>query len=138
MEFKKFLFYFLSCGIGDNPDCVQSASVEESEHLANWQGRHPETFPVFLKMDKMDEIEVREVVDNEELGVSYQKDEKIFEDKNVEIPDTILMNETIETTKNKLKIIKDRGSDTHGVFKYFFYFFSIGQTPNSLEFVVCE
>ena len=74
----------------------------ESEHHANRQGRHPETFPVFLKMDKMDEIEVREVVDNEELGVSYQRDEKIFEDKNVEIYDTILMNETIETTKNKL------------------------------------
>ena len=50
----------------------------------------------------MDEIEVREMVDNEELGVSYQKDEKIFEDKNVEIYDAILMNETIETTKNKL------------------------------------
>ena len=77
-------------------------SWTESEHHANRQGRHPETFPVFLKMDKMDEIEVREVVDNEELGVSYQKDEKIFEDKNVEIYDTILMNETIETTKNKL------------------------------------
>ena len=59
-------------------------------------------------------------MDNEELGVSYQKDEKHFEDKNAEISDTILMNETIETTKNKLKIIKDQGSDTHGFFKYFF------------------
>ena len=86
-------------------------------------------------MDKMDEIEVIEVVDNEELGVSYQKDEKSFEDKNVEISDTILMNETIETTKKKLKILKDQGSDTHGVFKSFFYFFSIDQTPNFHEFV---
>ena len=86
-------------------------------------------------MDKMDDIEVVEVADNEELGVSYQKDEKSFEDKNVEISNTILMNETIETTKNKLKILKDWGSDTHGVFKYFFYFFSIDQTPNFPEFV---
>ena len=76
-------------------------------------------------MDKMDEIEVVEVADNEELGVSYQKYEKIFEDKNVEICDTILMNETIDTTKNKFKIIKDRGSDTHDVFKYLFYFFFV-------------
>ena len=50
-------------------------------------------------MDKMDEIEVVEVVDNEELGVSFQKDEKSFEDKNVEIFYTILMNETIDTTQ---------------------------------------
>ena len=83
----------------------------------------------------MDEIEVIEVVDNEELGVSYQKDEKRFEDKNVEISDTILVNEKIEKTKNKLKILKDWGSDTHGVFKSFFYFFFVDQTPNCVEFV---
>ena len=58
-------------------------------------------------MDKMDEIEVVEVADNEELGVSHQKHEKKFEGKNVEISDTILMNETIETANNKLKILKD-------------------------------
>ena len=45
-------------------------SWTESEHHANRQVRHPEAFPIFLKMDKMDEIEV---VDNEELGASYQK-----------------------------------------------------------------
>ena len=61
-----------------------------------------------------------EVVDNEELGVSYPKDEKRFEEKNVEISDTILVNEKIEKTKNKLKILKDWGSDTHGVLKYLF------------------
>ena len=46
----------------------------------------------------MDDIEVIEVADNEELGVSYQKNQKSFEDKNVEISDTILMNETIENS----------------------------------------
>ena len=71
----------------------------------------------------MDEIEVVEVANNEELRVSYQEDEKRFEDKNVEISDTILMNETIEMDKNKLKILKDQGCDTHGVFRSFFYFF---------------
>ena len=58
-------------------------------------------------MDKMDEIKVVEVANNEELGVSYRRVEEIFDDKNAEVLDTILLNETIETTKNKFKIIKD-------------------------------
>ena len=83
----------------------------------------------------MDEIEVVEVADSEELGVSYKKPEESFEDKNVEVLDTILLNEKIETAKNKLKILKDQGSDTHGVFRSLFYLFSIDQTPNCPEFV---
>ena len=83
----------------------------------------------------MDEVEVVEVVDSEKLGVSCQKVEESFEDKNAEIYDTILLNETIETAKNKLKILKDQGSDNHGVFRSFFYFFSVDQTPNCPEFV---
>ena len=86
-------------------------------------------------MDRMDETEVIEVEDNEEVGVSYQRDEKSFEDKNAEIVDTILMNETIETTKNRLKVLKDQGNDTRGVFKSFFYIFFVNQTPNCPEFV---
>ena len=76
-------------------------------------------------MDRMDDTEVITVADNEEVGVSYRRDEKIFEDKNAEIVDTILMNETIETTKDRLKVLKDQGNDTCGVFKSFFYFFSV-------------
>ena len=68
----------------------------------------------------MDEIEVVEVADSEELVVSYQKEQKSFEEKNAEVSDTILLNETIEMAKNKLKILKDQGSDTHGVFRSFF------------------
>ena len=86
-------------------------------------------------MDRMDETEVIEVEYNEEVGFSYQRDEKSFEDKNAEIADTILRNETIETTKNRLKVLKDQGNDTRGVFKSFFYFFSVNQTPNCPEFV---
>ena len=55
----------------------------------------------------MDEIDVVKAADSEELGVSCQKVEKSFEDKNDEVSDTILLNETIEMAKNKLKIIKD-------------------------------
>ena len=86
-------------------------------------------------MDRMDERGVIEVANNEELGVSYQRDEKSFEDKNAEIADTILRNETIETCKNRLKVLKDQGNNTHGVFKSFFWFFSLNQTPNYPEFV---
>ena len=46
-------------------------------------------------MDKMEEIEVVEVGDNEELGVIGWKDEEIFVDENSKIFDTILLNETI-------------------------------------------
>ena len=83
----------------------------------------------------MDEIEVVEVADSEKLGVSCQKVEESFEDKNTEVIGTILLNETIEMAKNKLKILKDQGSDTRGVFRSFFYFFFVDQTPNCPEFV---
>ena len=45
------------------------------------------------------------------------------------------MNEAIKIAKNNLKILKDQGSDTHGIFKSFFYFFYVDQTPNCPEFV---
>ena len=83
----------------------------------------------------MDEIEVVEVEDSEELGVSCLKVEESFEDKNAEVYDTILLNETIETDKIKLKILKDQGSDTHSIFRSFFYLFSVDQTPYFPEFV---
>ena len=85
-------------------------------------------------MDQMEEIEVVEVGDNEELGVIGQKDEESFVDENAEIFDTILLNETIETAKGKLKVLKDQGSDTYGIFRSFFHFFSVNQTPHCPEF----
>ena len=55
--------------------------------------------------------------------------------ENDEIFDTILVGEAIETARAKLEILKDQGRDTCGVFKSFFHFFSIGQTPHFLEFI---
>ena len=83
----------------------------------------------------MDDTKVIEVTYNEEVGVSYQRYEKSFEDKNVEIANTIIMNETIEIAKDRLKVLKDQGNDTRGVFKSFFYIFFVNQTPNCPEFV---
>ena len=76
-----------------------------------------------------------EVVDSEKLGVSYQKVEEIFEDKNAKVFYTILLNETIVIAKNKSKILKDQGSDTHGVFKSIFYFSLLTRPPISLNFL---
>ena len=76
-------------------------------------------------MDKIEEIEVIGVGDNEELLVIGRKDEEIFVDENAEIFDTILLNETIETTEGKLEVLKDQGSDTCGFFRSFFHFFSV-------------
>ena len=46
-------------------------------------------------------------------NLEYQNVEEFLEDKDSKIFDTILLNDNIETTKNKLKILKDKGIDTH-------------------------
>ena len=78
-------------------------------------------------MAEMEYLEVHNLV--------YQNFEEFIEDKNSEIFDTILLNDNVETTKNKLKIHKDQGIDTHGVFSSYFFYFSVEQTPNCLEFI---
>ena len=58
-------------------------------------------------------------------NLGYQKIEEFFKDKDSEIFDTILLNDTVEIAKNKLKILKDQEIDTHGVFSsYLYYFFN--------------
>ena len=37
--------------------------------------------------------------------------------------------------KGKLEFLKDRGSNTCGIFRSFFHFFSVNQTPHCPEFV---
>ena len=54
---------------------------------------------------------------------------------NYDVCDTILMGETIETTRGKLEDCKNRGMDTYGVFKSFFHFFFVSPTPQCPEFV---
>ena len=74
MELKRVCL-FRSFEIDKRPDSVQSASTDKSENYAKWQGRNRNTSLVLLKMDKIEEIELAEVEDNEELGVIGQKDE---------------------------------------------------------------
>ena len=86
-------------------------------------------------MDRPEEIEVVEVGDHEELGISSRKEEEGLVDENAEIFDTILLNEAVETVKVKLEVLKDQGRDTYGVFKSFFYLFSVSHTPHCPKFV---
>ena len=60
---------------------------------------------------------VREV---EALSLEYQKIEELFEDKDSEIFDTILLNGPIEALKNKLKLLRDQGKKIHSVYKSYF------------------
>ena len=68
-------------------------------------------------------------------NLEYQNVEEFLEDKYFEIFDTILLNDNVETAKNKLKILKDQGIDTCGVFSSYFFYFFVEQTQNCPEFV---
>ena len=74
-------------------------------------------------------MEVVGVRDDIKPEVSGQNTEEHLLDANSEVYDTILMGEAIETTRGKLEDRKNQGLDTCGVFKSFFHFFSVNQTP---------
>ena len=102
---------------------------------AKKQGR-PLIIPqCYLKMDMVGEVEVVEVRDNAEPEVACRRVEESLVDENAEIFDTILVGEAIEAARGKLEILEDKGRDTCGVFKSFFHFFSVDQTPHCPEFV---
>ena len=86
----------------------------------------------------MDVVGVTEVIgvrDDVEADATGRRADESLVDENAEIFYTILVGEAIETARGKLEIIKDWGRDTYGVFKYFFHFFSVFQTPHCPEFV---
>ena len=76
-----------------------------------------------------------DVGDNAESMVIGWREEESLVDENVKICDTILLGETVETTKGKLEFLKDQGSNTYGVFKSFFHLFYVNHTPHCPEFV---
>ena len=71
--------------------------------------------------------------DNAESRVTCRRAEESLMDENTKSFDTILVGETIEAARGKLEVLKDQGSDTYGVFNFFFNFFSIDQTPIALS-----
>ena len=76
-----------------------------------------------------------EMEDLEVQNLERQNVEEFLEDKDSKIFDIILLNDNVDTAKNKLKILKYQGINTHGVFSSYFFYFSIEQTPNFPEFI---
>ena len=134
MELERFVFSRTS-RLMNVPTAYRVPASTDQKTVQSKQGRHPNTLSVLLKMEKVGEIEVVDVGDNAESGVISQREGESLVDENAEIFDTILLGETIETAKGKLEVFKDQGSDTCGVFKSFFHFFSVNQTPHCPEFV---
>ena len=66
-----------------------------------------------------------DVRDNAKSGVTCRREKESLVDENSNIFYTILLGETIEAARGKLEVLKDQGSDTYGVFKSFFHFFSV-------------
>ena len=76
-----------------------------------------------------------QVEEVESLNLEYQKIEELFEDKDAEVFDTILLNGPIDSVKQKLKLLKDQGTDIHNVHQSYFHYFTTDQTLNCLEFI---
>ena len=53
----------------------------------------------------------------EAQSLEYQKVEELFEDRDVDFFDTILLNGPIDIVKQKLKLLKDQGTDIHNVYQ---------------------
>ena len=61
---------------------------------------------------------------------------KMAQVENVEAQvDTILLNVPIDIVKQKLKLLKDQGTDIHNVYQSYFHFFTTDQALNYQEFV---
>ena len=64
-----------------------------------------------------------------------QKIEEAFEDRDIEIFDTLLLNGPISDVKENMRLLKEQRTDMHNIHQSFFHLFAIDQTPYYLEFV---
>ena len=64
----------------------------------------------------------------------YQRIEEVFEDKDSDIFDTILLNGPIDVVKTKLKLLKDQGTEVHSIFMSYFHYFTTEKTLKFPEF----
>ena len=66
----------------------------------------------------------------EAQNLEYQKMKELFEDRDDEVFDTILLNRPIDTLTKKLKLLKYQGNNIHNIYQSYFHFFAIDQTLN--------
>ena len=71
----------------------------------------------------------------EAQALEYQKIEEVFEDKDSEFFNTLLSFGSVNQLKSKLKLLKDQGTDIHGVCRSYFQFFYPKKTLGFLEFL---
>ena len=76
-----------------------------------------------------------ETEDSESQNLEFQEPREALTDKDTEVFDTIILNDSIEATWSKLKYLQLQGIDTHGVFRSFFFYFSIEKNPSCPEFI---
>ena len=76
-----------------------------------------------------------EIEDSEVQSLEFHNAEESLEDKDSEVFDAILLNDSVEATESKLKIVQQQGIDSHGVFSSYFFYFSIEQTPSFPKFI---
>ena len=56
----------------------------------------------------------------ETRGLEYQNIEEMLDDRNSDVFDPILLNGPIEAVKQKLNLLRDRGTDLHNIYQSFF------------------
>ena len=100
---------------------MQSTILDQLGDCATEQGKPLLPPQCYLKMDEIEVVGVRDDVEPKAVG---RRTEESLLDENVEIFDTILVGEAIETARGKLEALKNQGRDTCSVLKYFFHFFS--------------
>ena len=67
--------------------------------------------------------------------LEFQKIEKVFEDRDIEVFDTLLFFGLVNQLKTKIKTFEDHGTDLHGFFRSHLYFLYPKQTLNFPNFV---
>ena len=73
--------------------------------------KHQVGLLTLLKLHKMAQVE-----SVEPKSLAYQKVEKLFEDRDTEVFDTIMLNGPIDVVKKRLKLLKDQGSHIHNIY----------------------
>ena len=101
---------------------VESTTVGK---LPNQNFNKPGTSSTPLRMFLMAEIEYLEA-----QGLKFHNAKESLEDKYSKVFDTIILHDSIEAAKIKLKTLQLQGIDTHGVFGSYFFYFSVEQTPS--------
>ena len=71
----------------------------------------------------------------EAQNLEYQKIEELFEDKDAEFLDTILINGHVDTIKEKLNLLKYQGTNIHNVYQSYFHYFTTNQTLRCPDFI---